>query len=125
MNYLLDTHILLWWLMDDADLPRRAREIVTDPAHSIHASAASLWEAGIKRAKKKLAAPESLIPYIRDSHILPLPISFEHAEAAARLPPLHADPFDRLLVAQAEVEGMLLLTADKALGEYGGHVRVV
>lgn len=81
-------------------------------------SAASVWEIEIKRATGRLQAPEDVLGMVRDAGFLPLQITFEHALEAGRLPPIHRDPFDRMLVAQARLEGLTLATADPEIREY-------
>lgn len=118
---LLDTHALLWWLADDPRLPAVARTAISSPSNEVFVSAASIWEAGIKQAigKLTLAADTSLGDIATDEGFTPLPITHEHAVAAAQLPPHHRDPFDRMLVAQATHEGLVLVSGDHALERYG------
>lgn len=126
MRLLLDTHLLLWWLADDPKLPPRAATLIADSTNAIFASAASVWEAAIKAGLGRLTVDASeLEPAIRASGFQPLPVSLAHAAAVATLPPHHRDPFDRLLVAQSRVEGLVLLTRDGTLAAYGESVRVV
>jgi PIN domain nuclease of toxin-antitoxin system len=93
MRVLLDTHIFLWWNSDLTMISRPLREIVTEPANEIYVSAASVWEIGIKRAIGKLAFTQRIVQSILAHRFLLLPITGEHAEQAAELPPYHADPF--------------------------------
>ena len=124
MNLLLDTHILLWWLSASKRLPAAARKAITRSSVT-YVSAATAWEIALKTAAGKLDFRGDLEEQLQTNHFLPLPITIRHATAAARLPPHHGDPFDRMLVAQASIESLTLLTADEALGEYGAHVLVV
>jgi PIN domain nuclease of toxin-antitoxin system len=117
MNLLLDTHTVLWWLMD-ADLESDALEAIADPGNLVHVSAVSVWEASIKAALGKLDVPESLELAFNADGIEPLPIELRHAERAGALPPHHRDPFDRMLVAQAQLEGLTLVTRDLAFAPY-------
>ena len=124
MRVLLDTHLLLWALGAPARLPTAARRIIRDG--DVYVSAASIWEISIKVALGKLRAdPDEVLAALEPAGLLSLPISGEHAARVASLPPIHRDPFDRLLVAQALVEPMRLLTDDTVLGGYGEIVTVV
>ena len=116
---LLDTHVLLWWLADAPSLGQHTRQILADARHEVHVSAASGWEISIKKALGKLEAPDDLETIIEEEGFQLLPISFFHGEQAGALPPHHADPFDRMLVAQAQAEGLVLVTADTAIPRYG------
>jgi PIN domain nuclease of toxin-antitoxin system len=115
---LLDTHALLWWLFDDPRLGTAAREAVADPLNVVYVSAVSVWEVAIKRAMGKLRAPDDLAVQVDAAGFERLPIGFDHAERVGALPRHHRDPFDRLLVAQAQVEGATLVTGDRALAAY-------
>lgn len=114
---LLDTHVFLWWRTRAPQISDPVREAIAT-ADVVYVSAASAWEAAIKVALGKLTIPESFGTGVRDSDFDPLVITFAHAEAAATLPPHHGDPFDRLLVAQAIVEGLVLVTHDRQLEPY-------
>ncbi len=120
---LLDTHALLWWLGNDARLGVQARAIITDERNEVFVSAASTWEIAIKTSLGKLSAPGGLDAIIGEEGFSPLPISLFHGQQAGSLPPLHRDPFDRMLVAQAQAEGLELMTANADLAGYG--VRLV
>ena len=117
MSLLLDTHIVLWWLADDPELPDEIKNRL-DHEPNVHVSAATIWEITIKQALGKITAPADLPERIRDSGFRELPISFAHAMAAGRLPLIHKDPFDRMLVAQARCEGLTLVTRDHHCQEY-------
>lgn len=114
---LLDTHVVLWWLADDPELSDELKETI-DEEVDVFVSAATVWEVAIKQQIGKITAPMDLPERIRDSELPNLAITAGHAIAAARLPPIHRDPFDRMLVAQAQSEGLALVTRDKALGNY-------
>jgi PIN domain nuclease of toxin-antitoxin system len=114
---LLDTHVFLWWRSDPARLNERAREAIA-MTPIVFVSAASAWEAAIKVALGRLVLPEPFAHGVAHSGFRRLPIFFEHAEAAAALPRHHGDPFDRMLVAQAQLEGCTLVTHDQTLAEY-------
>jgi PIN domain nuclease of toxin-antitoxin system len=122
---LLDTHILLWWLASSRSLSKMAHDLIADGAQRIVVSAATAWEMAIKKAAGKLEAPGDLEAALHANRFEMLPITVRHATAAGELPPHHADPFDRMLVAQAEIEGMTLLTHDDRLAAYGRFVHVV
>lgn len=117
MNLLLDTHALLWWLAD-APMTDEARERIASPAAIVAVSAASIWEAEIKRAAGKLRVDGSLPSHVRAAGFEPLPITLDHAERAGTLPAHHRDPFDRMLIAQAQAEGLTLVTRDPAFAAY-------
>ncbi len=117
MKLLLDTHALLWWLAD-AELAPEARASIADPANEVSVSAASAWEISIKKALGKVAAPDDLEQQIMASDFMPLPISIGHATTAGHLPRHHEDPFDRMLIAQAQMEQMTIVTRDKRFGDY-------
>ena len=122
MALLLDTHIVLWWLVDDPGLADEIKESL-DHEPEVYLSAATVWEVAIKHALGKLAGPEDLPERVRGSGFRPLPIADRHAIAAARLPLHHRDPFDRMLVAQALVEGLTLVTRDPEIQKYDVPLR--
>ena len=128
MNLLLDTHVLLWAASEPQRLPAKARTMLLDPANQLVFSAASLWEITIKgslgRADFKVDT-RRLWRMLLVNGYRELPVTSEHAVAVNELPALHKDPFDRILVAQARVEGLLMLTADKMVAKYGEGVRKV
>ena len=117
MKLLIDTHILLWWLDDDPAIPLWAASVIADQEHAVLVSAASVWEISIKRANGRLEAPDDLLSAVADDFAT-LPMTAEHAMAAGRLPPHHADPFDRMLIAQARVEGLTLVSVDRRFADY-------
>ena len=125
MKILLDTHILLWWLADDPSLCENARDVIGDESSTLFVSAATAWEIEIKKAAGKLEAPDDLALALEINRFKSLPITIPHAQTAGRLPPHHTDPFDRMLVAQAQVERMRLLTHDRRLTLYGDFVDLV
>ncbi len=120
---LLDTHVLLWWLADDEKLGLTTQTIIADGRNDIFVSAASIWEISIKQSLGKLVAPEDLDSAVEDERFLKLPISLFHGQTAGALPPLHRDPFDRMLIAQAQAEGLTIVTADPIIAKY--HVKVL
>ena len=115
---LLDTHVFLWWRTNDARLAEAARSAIAT-APIVFVSAASAWEAATKIALGRLTIPEPFGRGVDDSGFRRLMIAFEHAEAAAALPRHHADPIDRMLVAQAQLESCTLVSHDRALAPYG------
>jgi PIN domain nuclease of toxin-antitoxin system len=128
MKLLLDTHLLLWAAGEPGQLPAPALALIDDPANELIFSAASLWEIAIKRRLGRndfRVDPRLLRRGLRDNGYLELPVTSEHALAIDSLPPIHKDPFDRILVAQATVEGMALLTVDPVVARYRGPVRKV
>lgn len=125
MNLLLDTHTLLWWLAGAVELPKKARELVSDPGNLVFVSAASVWEIRIKQALGKVTVPPSFKEALAAEAFERLPIRIEHAHAVHELPPLHKDPFDRMLVAQAVCEELNLLTHDRQLQRYSELVIAV
>jgi PIN domain nuclease of toxin-antitoxin system len=124
MALLLDTHVVLWWLVDDPGLADDVKESL-DHEPDVYLSAATVWEVAIKHALGKLVGPDDLPERVRDSGFQPLPIADRHAIVAARLPFHHRDPFDRVLVAQALVEGLTLVTRDLEIQKYEVALRVI
>lgn len=128
MKLLLDTHVLLWAAGGSDRLPTAARLLIAEPQNVLLFSAASLWEVAIKsalgRADFRVNARQ-LRRGLLDNGYLELPVLSEHAVAIDALPPIHKDPFDRLLLAQASVAGVALLTSDTTVAQYGGPARLV
>jgi PIN domain nuclease of toxin-antitoxin system len=122
MRLLLDTHAFLWWMDGSVSLGSAARAGIADPENDILVSIASIWELTIKRALRKLAFPADPEAVFRDQGFAVLPISFAHLRQLEALPPLHRDPFDRMLIAQAMVEEVPLVTNDPALQPYGAPI---
>lgn len=122
MILLLDTHALLWWLADDPALQPGARSAIADPANDVLVSAATIWEIEIKRALGKLDAPSGLVRAVEDAAFDVLPITGRDAEHAGALPQHHRDPFDRMLVAQADRVGAIVVSRDAAFLPYGVDV---
>lgn len=128
MNLLLDTHILLWAAAEPQKLSPEASALIGDHKNSLYFSAASVWEVVIKNG---LGRPDFQVDAhllrrgLVDNGYLELPITSQHTLAVSHLPDIHKDPFDRILVAQAESEGFLLLTADELVAGYPGPIRQV
>ena len=116
---MLDSHIVLWWDSELIKLSDDQREAIGDSNNQILVSAATVWELGIKRTSGRVILGESIRLLARRLGFVELPITMEHGELAASLPLHHKDPFDRMLVAQAIVEGLTLVTADDVLRGYG------
>jgi PIN domain nuclease of toxin-antitoxin system len=122
MRYLLDTHTFLWWNMDDAQLSPLARELIVDGNNEIFLSAATAWEIAIKTARGHLTLPEDPTRYFSNRMSLhgfqALPVQIHHAVQVYKLPMHHADPFDRLLIAQSQIESMPLISVDADIRKY-------
>lgn len=118
MSFLLDTHILLWFLENDSKLSDRLREVITNPENLIFVSAISAWEISIKQSLGKLIAPANLEEALRFSRFEVLSMTLAHGIKVADLPLHHKDPFDRMLIAQALVEGLTIITVDQKFKFY-------
>jgi PIN domain nuclease of toxin-antitoxin system len=119
VRLLLDTHILIWWLSDDRQLQRSAREIIANPDNEVLVSVASVWEVAIKTALKRIAVDlDDFGEEIVKSGFQLLPIGLQHAVTVGRLPAVHRDPFDRMLVAQASVEELRVVSHDRVFERY-------
>lgn len=121
---LLDTHVFLWWLIDDPGLGSKARTMIADPDNDIFVSAATGWEISIKTmlGKLEMDIPASLDSIVEEEGFIHLPITFFHGEQAGWLTLHHRDPFDRMLVAQAQSEGLWIVTNDRKIQLYGVRV---
>jgi len=119
---LLDTHAFLWWTSGGSQISERARAVIEDPATTVLFSVAAAWEIAIKVARGRLELPQPPERYVPDRlrrhRMSVLDVGLSHALRAGALPDIHADPFDRLLVAQAQLEGIPILTADPLIGRY-------
>jgi PIN domain nuclease of toxin-antitoxin system len=125
MRLLLDTHVFLWSVTDSRQLKAKARAYLAS-AQAVYVSAASIWEIAIKAQLGKIDGnPEDLVTAIHASGFQELPVSAAHAAAVAKLPRHHTDPFDRLLLAQAFIEPLRFVTADRVLAAYGGAVEFI
>ena len=128
MKLLLDTHVLLWAAGLPSQLPAAARALLADAANELLFSAASLWEIAIKRGLGRSdfrVDPRLLRRGLIDNGYVELPVTSAHALAVESLPALHRDPFDRLLLAQAQTEGVLLVTTDAQVAQYPGSIRKI
>jgi PIN domain nuclease of toxin-antitoxin system len=124
VNLLLDTHILLWWLSGSRRLTAAARKTIADSTR-VYVSAATAWEIAIKMALKKLEFRGNIEEQLALNNLLPLAVTVPHAVAAGALAAIHSDPFDRMLIAQARIESLTLITHDARLRDYGVPVLVV
>jgi PIN domain nuclease of toxin-antitoxin system len=122
---LLDTHIVLWWFESAAQVSTLARKLIEDPGVEVFVSAASAWEIAIKYKAGKLEAAASLISRFADAleqeHFTELPVAVKHAIAAGLLETRHKDPFDRVLIAQARLEDLAIVSTDSRLDQYDVH----
>ncbi len=118
MRLLLDTHIAIWWLNNPSQVAAEVRAAIEDESNEVYLSAASIWEAAIKEAAGRLTLPTAISDEAGKAGLLELPIRWAHAVRAASLPPLHRDPFDRMLVAQALEQGLVLATRDPLVRQY-------
>jgi len=124
LRILLDTHLLLWWLDASPSLSAEASETIRDPENTVFVSAVSLWEIWLKQSLGKLRLPDDFTERLAAEPFESLPLTASHARPVSLLPWRHRDPFDRMLVAQAQVENLVLLTADGLLSGYGPFVHV-
>jgi len=122
MNVLLDTHVFLWWIVDDPRLSPRARKIIGNGENTLFLSAASAWEIAIKAKLGRLKLPDDPERFIPEQMALnaieSLPVQVSHALHVYTLPEYHSDPFDRIIIAQAQLEGLPILTADPQISRY-------
>lgn len=118
MNLLLDTNALIWTFSDPKRLSSYAAEKIRDRSNDVLVSVVSIWEIGVKRAKRRLDMPGNLEAMIAAKEFDPLPLTMRHALAIETLPHQHHDPFDRMLIAQAQVEGLTLVTSDREMQRY-------
>jgi len=119
VNVLLDTHALLWWLADDTKLSEAARDVIGNPANQVSVSAVSGWEISIKQSLGKLDVDKAtLLTEVEHNGFTLLPVSFQHGLVAGDLPSHHRDPFDRMLIAQAQCEGLHLISVDHCFAVY-------
>ena len=125
MTCLLDTHILIWWLYDDPKLSKRYRELIMDPTNAIVVSVASFWEIEIKSALGHLVIDPGYQEAVTEEGFDILPIKPSHTLALRDLPDYHKDPFDRMLIAQAVSEDLILLSVDRHIARYGGLVKLL
>ena len=118
MNLLLDTHVLIWALENNPTLSGKAKQAIITAGNMVFVSAVSVWEIRIKTRLGKIVTPDNLQEEISLHRFTPLNITFDHAELAGNLPDIHKDPFDRMLIAQATIERLKLVTRDSCIGKY-------
>lgn len=124
MKLLLDTHILLWWLDANPQLSEEAVRLIREPENTIFVSAVSLWEIWLKQSLGKLRLPANFLERLAAESFESLPLTAPQTARVGNLEWVHRDPFDRMLIAQAQAENLVLLTADEALAGYGPAVRL-
>lgn len=126
MNVLLDTHAFLWWVTDDSQLSSTAKATIADPANTVYLSVVSAWEIIIKEQSGKLSLPEPPETYIPSrlisNRFISLDVQMQHVLQIGSLPSFHRDPFDRLLIAQSQIENIPLLTVDHLISQYPVNV---
>jgi PIN domain nuclease of toxin-antitoxin system len=131
LRLLLDTHLAVWLVTEPERIPRRAHDLLMEPSNQVFGSAVAVWEVAIKHSKRVregqsgIVSGQELLDELGRAGLPLLSVTAEHAAMLDHLPPVHNDPFDRLLVAQAQAEPMRLLTVDTVLGAYGAAVLVV
>jgi PIN domain nuclease of toxin-antitoxin system len=123
MNLLLDTHALIWALENNPTLSDNARDAIVNGENMVFVSSASAWEISIKQAMGKLKVPDNLREEIKLHRFTQLRINFEHVQLAGQLPDIHKDPFDRMLIAQAIIEKLTLITRDSQIAQYDVNFR--
>ena len=123
MRLLLDTHALLWWYSDDPALPKSCRKLIAQSDSSVFVSAVSAWEISTKFRRGRLSSASELVQdfggYLDQENFLSLPVSYDHGIRAGMLPGSHQDPFDRMLIAQAEIEKLFIVSNEKIFDHYG------
>ena len=125
MRVLLDTHLLLWWLAASPSLPKQAKALISASENTVFVSAVSLWEIWLKESLGKLQLPADFEERLAEGSFESLPLTGKQARLVALLPWHHRDPFDRMLVAQAQAESLILATADEVVAAYGDFVQLV
>ena len=118
MRYLLDTHVVLWWLVEPKKLSKKSRTIIEDKQNNICVSSVSFWELSIKSALGPVNIPHNLLALLRHENFEIMPLEAEEALSVGDLPDIHKDPFDRMLVAQAKYNDLVLITRDKIITDY-------
>lgn len=118
MKYLLDTHVLLWWLTNPSQINAKAQKVLSHRENTLYVSSASFWEMAIKKSLGRLTLPHNLMETVTREGIKILPILPEETLGVADLPFLHTDPFDRLLVVQAKLHDLVIITRDEKIAEY-------
>lgn len=117
-RFLLDTQVFLWWLAGDNRLSAKLTDLIAHPSHQIYVSAATSWEIAIKKGLGKLQAPDNIDKIVEEEGFLRLPIRLYHGDMILKLPGIHKDPFDRMLIAQAMAEKLIIITVDRKFKNY-------
>jgi len=125
MKLLLDTRIILWWLDGNSKLSREAVKLISSPNNAIIVSAVSIWEMRIKEQLGKLDLPKNLLAILEQQRFEHLPVTFKDADEISRLPVIHSDPFDRMLIAQAITSKLTIVTHDKVFSKYPTQVKLI
>jgi len=125
MRLLIDTHLILWWINDDPSLSQSAHNLIADPSNTVFISPVSMWEIWLKKSLGKLQIPPEFEATLAKEAFEHIPLTDAHTRGVADLPWHHRDPFDRMLIAQAQAADLTLLTADDQLVPYGNFVRRV
>lgn len=122
VTVLLDTHVVLWWFIDDPSISKRARDVIANPDTTVYVSSASAWEISVKYALGRLSGAQNIVKnfhsLVRKARFEELPVTIEHGLAAGLLKPFHRDPFDRMLIAQAKHEKLGIVTSDTVFKKY-------
>lgn len=118
MNFLIDTHIVLWWLYNDSLLSRKEYEAIGDHNNSVFVSSISAWELSLKKNLGKLDVPDDFLEALSYSNFTPLALTVAHGGIAGALPLHHRDPFDRMIIAQAQSENLTVITHDRYFSRY-------
>lgn len=118
MQYLIDTHVILWWFTSPEKIKNKAQKIIQDKSNRIFISSASFWEMAIKKSLGRLTLPHNLLEAVASENFKILPIMPEDGLGVADLPLLHSDPFDRILVIQAKLNDLIIITSDSKISEY-------
>ncbi len=123
MRVLLDSQVLVWWMGKPDQISRETLQIITDPRNTVYISAASVWELGIKAAKGNLTLPEKYLESLMNDGFATLDVTMRHAQVSADLPMIHSDPFDRMIIAQARSDDLVLISADRHIRRY--NIKVI
>lgn len=118
MRYLLDTHIILWWLADDKKLSRKVYDIIADKNNKIYVSSVSIWEMVLKQEIARLSVPVNILSILKGEQIQIIPLNADECLGISELPKLHNDPFDRAIIMQAKFNDLVLITKDQKIIEY-------
>lgn len=122
MRVLLDSQVLVWWMGQPDKMSRESLQIITDPRNTVYVSAVSVWELGIKAAKGNLTIPKEFVQQLMDDGFATLDVTMRHAQASADLPMIHSDPFDRMIIAQARCDDLVLISSDRHFRRYNVQV---